>query len=88
MPFGQHFVAFSVDYLLSVVKTKFFFYFCSSSTDVHFVKSISVMIVLPEMAVQPFKRQSHKIVKHTQTIRRQFAEELFECVWPFRDIGA
>ena len=88
MPFGQHFVAFSVDYLLSVVKTKFFFYFCSSSTDVHFVKSISVMIVLPEMAVQPFKRQSHKIVKHTQTIRRQFADELFECVWPFRDIGA
>ena len=27
-----------------------------------------------------FKRQSHKMVKHTQTIRRQFADELFECV--------
>ena len=26
---------------------------------------------------QPFKRQSHKMVKHTQTIRRQFANELF-----------
>ena len=35
-----------------------------------------------------FKRQSHKMVKHTQTIRRQFPDELFECVWPFRDIGA
>ena len=28
----------------------------------------------------PFKRQSHKMVKHTQTIRRQFADELLECV--------
>ena len=36
----------------------------------------------------PFKRQFHKMVKHTQTIRRQFPDELFECVWPFRDIGA
>ena len=23
------------------------------------------------------------MVKHTQTIRQQFANELFECVWPF-----
>ena len=23
------------------------------------------------------------MVKHTQKIRRQFADELFECVWPF-----
>ena len=23
------------------------------------------------------------MVKHTQTIRRQFADELFECVWQF-----
>ena len=30
----------------------------------------------------------HKMVKHTQTIRRQFADELFECVWPFCGIGA
>ena len=30
----------------------------------------------------------HKMVKHTQTIRRQFADELFECVWPFCEIGA
>ena len=27
------------------------------------------------------------MVKHTQTIRRQFASELFECVWPLCDIG-
>ena len=32
---------------------------------------------------QPFKRQFHKMVKHTQTIRRQIADELFEWVWPF-----
>ena len=28
------------------------------------------------------------MVKHTQTIRRQIANELFECVWPFCEIGA
>ena len=28
------------------------------------------------------------MVKHTQTIRRQIAEELFECVWSFCEIGA
>ena len=29
------------------------------------------------------------MVKHTQTIRRQFADELelFDCVWPFCGIG-
>ena len=25
--------------------------------------------------------------KYTQTIRRQFADEMFECVWPFCYIG-
>ena len=34
----------------------------------------------PIVDVYLFKRQSHKMVKHTQTIRRQFADELFECV--------
>ena len=35
-----------------------------------------------EAALMPltFKRQPHKMVKHTQTIRRQFADELFRCV--------
>ena len=28
------------------------------------------------------------MVKHTQTIRRQVEDELFECVSPFCDIGA
>ena len=28
----------------------------------------------------PFKRQSQKMVKHTQAIRREFADELFEFV--------
>ena len=34
-----------------------------------------------------FKRQFHKMVKHTQTIRRQIADELFERDWPFCGIG-
>ena len=35
-----------------------------------------------------FEHQSYKMVKHTQKICRQIAEELFECVWPFCEIGA
>ena len=38
--------------------------------------------------INPFKCQSHKMVKLTQTIPRQIADELFECVWPFCGIGA
>ena len=28
------------------------------------------------------------MIKHTQTIRRQIADELFEFVWPFCEIVA
>ena len=28
------------------------------------------------------------MVKQTQIIRQQIAEEFFECVWPFCEIGA
>ena len=28
------------------------------------------------------------MIKHTQTIRRQIADELCECIWPFCEIGA
>ena len=28
------------------------------------------------------------MVKDTQTIRRQFVDEFFECLWPFCEIGA
>ena len=35
-----------------------------------------------------FKCQPGKMVKHIQTIRRQFADELFECFWPFCGVGA
>ena len=27
------------------------------------------------------------MIKHTQTIRRQYADELFEFFWPFCEIG-
>ena len=30
--------------------------------------------------LEPFKRQYHRMVKHTQTIRWRIADELFECV--------
>ena len=33
-------------------------------------------------------RQPHKMVKHTQTIRWQFADELFKCIRPFSGLGA
>ena len=32
-----------------------------------------------EYLPSPFKHQSHKMVKHNQTIRRQIVDELFEC---------
>ena len=32
------------------------------------------------VAEETFKRQPHKIVKHTRTIRRLTADELCECV--------
>ena len=35
-------------------------------------------IIMSEL--QPFKRQNHKIVKHTQTICREITDKLFECV--------
>ena len=38
--------------------------------------------------INPLKYQPHKMVKHTQTIRRQIANELFECVWLFCGVGA
>ena len=28
------------------------------------------------------------MVKHTQTSRREIADELFECIWAFCGIGA
>ena len=31
---------------------------------------------------------THKMVKHTQTIRRQIADELLERVWPCSEIAA
>ena len=31
---------------------------------------------------------TQKMVEHTQTIRRQIADDLFECVGPFYGIGA
>ena len=34
------------------------------------------------------KLQPNKVVKHTQTIRRQFADELFGFVWLFCGVGA
>ena len=34
------------------------------------------------------KRQHRKMVKHTQTIRRQKPNNCFECGWPFCGVGA
>ena len=36
----------------------------------------------------PLSNNFTKMVKHTQTIRRQIADELFECVWLFCGIGS
>ena len=36
----------------------------------------------------PLSANFTKWSKHTQTIRREIADELFVCVWPFCEIGA
>ena len=41
-----------------------------------------------QVILNRFKRQFYKMVKHTQIICLQIADELFECVWPFCGIGA
>ena len=35
-----------------------------------------------QLILRPFKRQPHKMLKHTQV------GELFDCVWPFCGVGA
>ena len=37
---------------------------------------------------KPFKYQPHKRVKHTQAIRGQTTDELFERIWLFCGVGA
>ena len=45
--------------------------------------------VIIEKPVQWFaEREFHKMVQHTQKIRRQIADKLFEGVWPFCGLGA
>ena len=46
------------------------------------------LLVTTHFQLYPFKRQSHKMAKHTQIIRRQIADELFDCVRTFCEIGA
>ena len=42
---------------------------------------LNILTKLPaEVNLRPCKHQPHKIVKHSQPIRWQFADELFECV--------
>ena len=38
------------------------------------------MANLTDTEYYPFNRQIHKMVKNTQTNRRQIADDLFECV--------
>ena len=54
----------------------------------YFFVVYQILYVKDNLIVKLFKRQPHKIVRHTtQTIRRQFADELFECVWRLSEGG-
>ena len=37
------------------------------------------------LVLKPFKHQSHKMVKHTQTIGLQFGDELKGLSWYFKE---
>ena len=53
-------------------------------------KKIRERTKTPSLVVDCFSlsHESHKMFKHTQKIRRQIGNELFECVWPFCGIDA
>ena len=42
---------------------------------------------LQDFSQKYYKRQAHKMVKHTQTIRRQQLTNI-ECIWPFFGVDA
>ena len=52
----------------------------SFKTNENFFESNADTNPLHQREVERVKRQSHKMVKHTQTIRRQFSDEIFEYV--------
>ena len=39
------------------------------------------------ISLNPLSANTDKMVRHTQKIRQQLANELFECVWPFYGTG-
>ena len=45
-----------------------------------FIFSASILLFSKIFLALTLQRQPHKMVKHIQTIRRQTANELFECV--------
>ena len=50
--------------------------------------TIKNMYLGHQFSIWPIRRQHYKMVKHIQAIRRQFADVLLECVWPFCEAGA
>ena len=46
----------------------------------HFSALIRTVLTLFSTTGLTFELQSHKVVKHTQTIRRQIADELFDFI--------
>ena len=86
----EHFKEKFVDHLLTLQNflAIYLFFLCRHSRRygnaevykfVVLVDALGVVITYFEL-FYPFKCQPHKMVKHTQTIRRQFADKLFECV--------
>ena len=53
-----------------------------SCTTLASIELVPMSLKLIQVFFAPFKRQSHKMAKHTQTTLLQIADELFECVWP------
>ena len=53
----------------------------SLNTDSSFLCSHLTIPKIPPF-YEPIKHEPHKMVKHTQAIRRKIPDELFECVWP------
>ena len=53
----------------------------------HFFWSVPKTFAETKKTFDPLERWPHQMIKHTQTVRRQIANKLFEYVWPFCGVG-
>ena len=80
-------------YFISVLSERYGFapkmvYYILFSFSAHLLLIIRKFLNFYGLYTKLITSQPHKMVKHTQTISGQTADELFECVWSCCGVGA